>query len=53
MDCRGKGKLWPGEPNVERLFKLRHIHQGAHDRTVWRARHTYHYLVLPPIIARS
>lgn len=38
MECRGKGKLWPGKVNVERLFKLRHIHQGASDRAEWRAR---------------
>lgn len=30
--CRGAALLWPAQVNVERLFKWRHVHQGALER---------------------
>ena len=37
FDCRGKAKLWPQRLNVDRLFKLRHVHDGAAERAQWQA----------------
>jgi len=31
-ECRGHGKLWPVNVNMERLWKWRHVHANAMDR---------------------
>lgn len=35
-DCRGKAKFWPHKLNMDRIFRTRHVHQGAHERQVWQ-----------------